>query len=88
MILALFVLAAMSTSRAVLAEEGAAAAAPVTSTVWVGGKGQKSMAKKLNETHVEMNAQGWRFVDLEVYTENGDMQGFFVTYVRDQARID
>jgi len=30
-----------------------------------------------------MEKDGWRFADLEVYTENGDMQGIFVTYVRD-----
>ncbi|MDH5275881.1 MAG: hypothetical protein OEW88_05595 [Gammaproteobacteria bacterium] len=54
-------------------------------TVWVNGHGQKSMADKATEMHAEMAAQGWRFKDLEVYTENGDMQGLFVTYLRDPA---
>jgi hypothetical protein len=51
-------------------------------TVWVDGKGQTSFAKKVNEMHAEMEAKGWKFVDLAIYTENGDMQGAFVTYVR------
>lgn len=51
-------------------------------TVWVNGKGQSGFAKKLNERHAEMAAQGWKFAGLAVYTENGDMEGAFVTYVR------
>lgn len=54
-------------------------------TVWVDGKGQKSMADKVNKTHAEMAAQGWRFEGLDVYTEDGDMKGMFVTYVRAAA---
>ena len=51
-------------------------------TVWVDGKGQSSFAEKLNKKHAEMESQGWKFGDLEVYIENGDMQGAFVTYLR------
>jgi hypothetical protein len=40
-------------------------------------------AKALSNKHAEMEAQGWRFEHLAVYTENGDLVGFFVTYVRD-----
>lgn len=54
-------------------------------TVWVDGKGKGSMADKVNKVHAEMAAKGWRFVDLDVYIENGDMQGMFVTYQRDVA---
>ena len=54
-----------------------------TKTVWVDGKGWSGFAEKLNKRHAEMQAQGWDFADLEVYTENGDMQGAFVTYERD-----
>jgi hypothetical protein len=54
-------------------------------TVWVDGGGQDSMAKKTNKVHAEMNAKGWRFANLDVYTEDGDMKGIFVTYVRDPA---
>jgi len=27
-------------------------------------------------------SQGWVFKDLEIYIENGDLQGFFITYTR------
>ena len=60
--------------------------APATAkTVWLDGKGQSSMADKVNKMHAEMAAKGWKFASLEVYTEDGDMQGLFVTYVRDAA---
>ena len=60
--------------------------APATiKTVWLDGKGQSSMADKVNKLHAEMAAKGWKFASLEVYTEDGDMQGLFVTYVRDAA---
>ena len=39
-------------------------------------------AKRINESHAEMEAKGWRFLSLETYTENGDLVGFFVTYVK------
>lgn len=54
-------------------------------TVWVDGKGQSSMATKTNKVHAEMTAQGWRFADLDIYIEDGDMKGIFVTYVRGAA---
>lgn len=53
-----------------------------TVTVWVGGKGQSGFAEKLNKSHAAMEAKGMKFADLQIYTENGDMQGAFVTYVR------
>jgi hypothetical protein len=60
--------------------------APATAkTVWLDGKGQSSMADKVNKMHAEMAAKGWKFASLEVYTEDGDMQGLFVTYVREPA---
>jgi hypothetical protein len=39
-------------------------------------------ARRLNESHAEMEAKGWRFLDLDTYNENGDLVGFFVTYVK------
>lgn len=54
-----------------------------TTTVWVDGKGYSGFAEKLNKKHAEMQEKGWSFADLEIYTENGDMQGAFVTYERD-----
>jgi len=42
-------------------------------------------AKNMNETHAEYTNKGWRFEDMEIYVENGDMEGFFLTYSRDIA---
>jgi hypothetical protein len=39
-------------------------------------------AKRLSEAHRDAEKAGWEFKDLEVYVENGDLQGFFVTYTR------
>lgn len=52
-------------------------------TVWVDGKGQGSMANEATEKHAEMAKEGWKFQDLDVYVEDGDMKGMFVSYVRD-----
>jgi hypothetical protein len=53
-----------------------------TTTVWVGGKGESTFAEKLNKMHAEMETKGLKVIDVEIYTENGDMRGAFVTYVR------
>jgi len=55
------------------------------STVFVSDKSgsrQKGSAEKLTEMHRTAEKQGWDFSDLEIYIEDGDLQGFFVTYVR------
>lgn len=60
--------------------------APATiKTVFVSGHGESSMADKVNKMHAEMAAKGWKFADLDIYIENSDMQGIFVTYVREPA---
>lgn len=66
-----------------------AAAAPAgwtkATTVFVNtvlGSRTGGSAKRINESHAEMEAKGWRFMSLETYTENGDLVGFFVTYVK------
>ena len=51
-------------------------------TVWIDGKGQQGFSEKLNKMHAAMEVKGWKFGNLELYTEDGDMQGAFVTYVR------
>ena len=53
-----------------------------TTTVWVDGKGQSGFAERLNKMHADMEGKGWTFGDLEIYIEDGDMQGAFVTYAR------
>ena len=60
----------------------AAEAAATIKAVFVDGKGQSSFADKVNKTHAEMTAKGWKFASLSVYDEDGDMQGAFVTYTR------
>jgi hypothetical protein len=57
-------------------------AAATIRTVFVSGKGQSSFADKVNETHAEMAAKGWKFADLDIYVEDGDMQGAFISYTR------
>lgn len=62
-----------------------AVAAAKATTVFVDanfGARKSSAAKALSRKHEEMEAQGWRFAHLAPYTENGDLVGFFVTYLR------
>lgn len=40
------------------------------------------MANQLTKSHAEYAAKGYHFAAMAPYTENGDMQGFFVTYTR------
>jgi hypothetical protein len=53
--------------------------------VWVDGKGKDQMVDKVKKVYAEMAAKGWKFADLDVYIENGGMQGTFVTYQRGVA---
>lgn len=43
------------------------------------------MTKAINKMHARMEAEGWTYKDMGVYTEDGDLQGVFVTYVRQPA---
>ncbi len=57
----------------------------VASTIFVKdktGSRKKGSAKKISETHKTAESQGWNFNDLEIYIEDGDLQGFFITYTR------
>jgi opacity protein-like surface antigen len=57
-------------------------------TVWISstwGFRNQGAAKELNEAHVVFGAHGYEVVSVESYLENGDLQGFFVTYRRIQA---
>ncbi|MBT8062693.1 MAG: hypothetical protein KJO85_08405 [Gammaproteobacteria bacterium] len=40
------------------------------------------LASNITRKHDEMNARGWRFVDMEIYVENADLEGAFLTYSR------
>ena len=46
------------------------------------GSRKKGSAEKISETHDMAEAKGWDFKDLEIYIEDGDLQGFFITYTR------
>jgi hypothetical protein len=39
-------------------------------------------AGNMTEEHVKKAAEGWEFADMEIYTENGDLEGFFLSYTR------
>ena len=42
-------------------------------------------AENMSEKHDEYTKNGWKFEDMETYIENGDLEGFFLTYSRDIA---
>ena len=46
------------------------------------GARKSGSASELNQAHRAFNANGYQVIDVVGYTENGDLQGFFVTYVR------
>ena len=67
------------------AEVAAACPELQASTVFVKdqtGSRTTGSAKRLTETHREVEAKGWSFAGLETYIEDGDLKGFFVTYTR------
>jgi hypothetical protein len=51
-------------------------------TVYVSAHTGNGLAKDINETHARMEAEGWRFADMEVHTENGDTEGAWITYTK------
>lgn len=40
------------------------------------------LASNITDRHREMNAKGWHFVDMEIYVENADIEGAFLSYSR------
>ena len=55
------------------------------STVFIpdqAGNRQTGSAEKLSKTHKTAESQGWNFDEMQIYVEDGDLQGFFVTYTR------
>ena len=44
------------------------------------GARKSGSAGELNQAHKAFNAVGYQVIDVVGYTENGDLQGFFVTY--------
>jgi hypothetical protein len=52
------------------------------STVFISDKGKKGSAPKLTDSHKVAESQGWSFDEMSLYVEDGDLQGFYVTYTR------
>ena len=49
----------------------------------VSGFGRKDRAaERMTERHDEMALSGWRFASMAIYTENGDLEGFYISYTR------
>ena len=46
---------------------------------------RKFGAENMTEKHDEYPRAGWKFADMETYIENGDLEGFFLTYTREIA---
>ena len=46
---------------------------------------RKFGAENMTEKHDEYTRAGWKFADMETYIENGDLEGFFLTYTREIA---
>lgn len=44
------------------------------------GNRTNGAAKALTKAHDAFSRAGYELVDIEAYTENGDLQGFFVSY--------
>ena len=67
------------------AAEAARANLPAA-TIWVDaswGFRNQGAANDLTKAHKAFAAYGYKVEDVEPYIENGDLQGFFVTYQRD-----
>lgn len=75
----------MAASHIPSARAGDPAVPADTVTVFVDahfGMREKGAAEALTRSHSNFAAKGYRFASLAPYDENGDLQGFFVTYTR------
>lgn len=86
-LLAATLFAALPATAANYADDAAAAARAghAGHTVYVDvtfGMRKDAAAKELNQAHVEFAAHGFEPVAVTSHEENGDLQGFFVTYRR------
>jgi hypothetical protein len=57
-----------------------------TVTKFVSKGSSSAVITAMNKLHAEMEAQGWAYKDMGVYTEDGDLAGLFVTYVKPPAQ--
>ncbi len=67
------------------ADASASAAGRMGKTVFLGvsilGK-QDRAARRMTKLHQEYAEEGWTVVNVAPYTENGDLEGFFITYIK------
>jgi len=55
---------------------------PTVVTIYVSAGSGKGVAEDANKAHAKYVASGYAFADMEPYTENGDLQGAWITYVK------
>jgi hypothetical protein len=73
--------AALAAAPAALATDQPAATTAIT--VYISMHfGKKDAARDMNAMHAKMEKDGWRFADMEGNSENGDTEGFWVTYTK------
>lgn len=75
-------------SDGLIAQTGSFSGCTQSRTVWIDAspmKRRKGAAEKMTDMHDTMSNRGWTFTDMEIYTENSDLEGFFLTYCRDTA---
>jgi hypothetical protein len=41
-------------------------------------------ANRMTKMHQEYAREGWTLQEVTIYTENGDLEGFFITYVKEK----
>jgi len=69
--------------QALAADQTTPAASATAVTVYIGMHyGKNSAAKEINAMHAKMEKDGWRFADMETNIENGDTEGFWLTYTK------
>jgi len=78
---AAMVVVAMASAPALAADKKKETADSLV-TSYVSGHGGSEIARKVNELHAKMEAEGWRFADFAVHSENGDTKGAWITYTK------
>jgi hypothetical protein len=77
------VLAQDAVDTARISEHAATCEEAITVFHDVSGFGRRNRAaENMTERHAEMALSGWRFASMEAYNENGDLEGFFISYTR------
>jgi len=78
----------LAQSGNLLAQAAPAATCQESKTIWRDASRfsrKNNAAENMSKKHDEYTQGGWKFADMETYIENGDLEGFFLTYSRDIA---